>query len=139
MKNINSYVNSKMNLRKILMIIFSCCSILLICGIFSAFQDSDNYAYDNLSMQNISKNNFEMNNAQDYAKTYPRETLMEKRDKKIRLYMSVVLGATMLAAFILDIVMVRCPVCSGHIRYGINPESCQHCGVSFVRKEESDA
>ena len=135
MKSINSYVNSKMNLRKKLMIIFSCCSILLICGIFSALQDAANPADDNLSMHLVSKNNAELNNSQDYAKIYPREMLMEKRDKKIRLYMGIALFAIMLSTFAVDIIWVRCPVCSGHIRYGINPESCSHCGASFLRKE----
>lgn len=135
MESLNSFVNRKMKLRKTLMIIFSCCSILLLCGILNYVMESGN-GTDEISFSNPSFAAGESELKTDVPrKNNPREIIMDRKDKKIRMYSAAALLAVMSASFIIDLIFVRCPVCSGHISYSINPSFCHHCGSSFARKE----
>ena len=136
MESLSSFVLRKMKLRKILMIIFSGCSVLLLCGICNAVMERDPNINE---MQNeinpiIQNQQYEVKNNTTVQKT-PREIIQEKREKKIRMYSAFFLFIIMAGSFLTDILFIRCPVCSGHIQYGINPEYCRHCGNSFTRKE----
>ena len=127
MESINSYITRKMKLRKIMMTIFSTCSILLICGILNTAQESETESSGDIGNQEIM--------ISKTAKATPREILFEQKDRKLRIYSAVTLIALMTASFLIDILFVRCPACSGHIQYTVTPESCRNCGCSFARKE----
>ena len=127
MESLNSYITRKIKLRKIMMIIFSACSILLICGILNAVQESESESSGNIANQKImiSKN----------EKATPREIIFEQKDRKLRIYSAITLVTLMTVSFLIDMLFVRCPACSGHIQYTVTPESCRKCGCSFARKE----
>lgn len=135
MESLNSYVMRKMKLRKILMIIFSSCTILLIFGICNYVMESGHDTEENV----ISNIDFAPGEAElktdTSPKKNPRMVIMEKRDRKIRMYCSFILFVLMAGSFIADLLFIRCPVCSGHISYSINPSYCHNCGSSFARKE----
>ena len=127
MESLNSYIIRKMKLRKIMMIIFSACSILLICGILNTVQESESENGGNIDNQEIM--------ISKPAKTTPREILFEQKDRKLRIYSAITLLTLMAVSFLIDMLFVRCPACSGHIQYTVTPEACRNCGCSFVRKE----
>lgn len=129
MKSVNAYVCGKMKFRKIMMIIFSACSIILICGILNNSIENDkisdfSYDSDGGSETQIS-----------IRKLSPRETVMDRKDRNIRLYSAIILAAVMAGTFAADFLFVRCPVCSKHITFSISPEFCKKCGTNFARKE----
>lgn len=135
MENKNSFIIHKIRLRKICMIIFSFCTILLISGICSWAMESGSRADEIIAgTQNFANVEKELKKADNTVKN-PREMIMDKRDKKIRMYCAFALFFLMAGSFVVDIIFVRCPICSGHICYGINPSFCHHCGSSFTCKE----
>lgn len=127
MKNLSSYIIRKMKLRKLMMIIFSSCSVLLICGILNFTQETGTEIQNNSISQHIT--------VSDQPHQAPEETIFDKKDRKIRIYSAFALIMLMALSFIIDILFVRCPACSGHIQYAITPETCHNCGTSFCRKE----
>ena len=129
MESLNSYIMRKIKLRKTLMIIFSVCTVMLICGVCNYVMESGS-GTENMT---FADSGTEISSTKQ--KINPREMLMDKRDKKIRIYSVCILLAAMAGSFVIDFIFVRCPVCSGHISYSINPSFCHHCGSSFGRKE----
>ncbi|MBR2510388.1 MAG: hypothetical protein IKB71_11685 [Lentisphaeria bacterium] len=129
MESLNSYIMRKIKLRKTLMIIFSVCTVMLICGVCNYVMESGS-GTENMT---FADSGTEISSTKQ--KINPREMLMDKRDKKIRIYSVCILLAVMAGSFVIDFIFVRCPVCSGHISYSINPSFCHHCGSSFGRKE----
>ena len=96
MKSVNAYVCGKMKFRKIMMIIFSACSIILICGILNNSIENDkisdfSYDSDGGSETQIS-----------IRKLSPRETVMDRKDRNIRLYSAIILAAVMAGTFAAD-------------------------------------
>lgn len=129
MESLNSYIMRKIKLRKTLMIIFSVCTVMLICGVCNYVMESGS-GTENMT---FADSGTEISSTKQ--KINPREMLMDKRDKKIRIYSVCILLVAMAGSFVIDFIFVRCPVCSGHISYSINPSFCHHCGSSFGRKE----
>ena len=135
MQEINSSVLRRMKLRKTLMIIFSVCTVMLICGICNYVMESGN-GTDNITETDSApySGSAAIKNA-SRAKVNPREMIMDRKDKKIRLYSAIAFLSMMAGSIILDLFFVRCPFCSKHISYSINPSFCHHCGKSFACKE----
>lgn len=137
MESLNSFVMRKMKLRKILMLIFSSCTILLIFGICNYVMESGGGTDEiTVNNQSFAPGDAEMK-TDNTPKKNPREIIMEKRDRKIRMYLTTILLFLMVGTFITDMIFVRCPLCSGHISYTVNPSYCHHCGSSFARKESA--
>lgn len=131
MESISSYIKGKMKFRKFLMIVFSVCCILLICGILSSVLEGGTPVDESYGSETV----YEQQKVDTALQRTPREILMDKRDKKVRMYITLGFFLIMSASFFADILFVRCPVCSKHIAFDINPSGCRSCGSSFLRKE----
>lgn len=124
----------KILLRKIFMTVFSVSFIILICGTLNNVFEDGNENVISIKI-NSNQENIQALDTSVLNKQNPREIHHNKADKKIRICGAFILFTLMFSSFIGDLIFVRCPCCSKHIRYGTNPVSCRRCGISFTHQE----
>lgn len=135
MKSVSQLVRQKIQLRKILMVIFSLSFVILICGILNTVFEDGNASVNSIQIID-NQSNMQNLDTSVLQKQNPREIHHDKSDRKIRILGAFVLVMLAAGSFIADMIFVRCPCCSKHLSYSINPEFCRCCGTSFNTQEQ---